>query len=210
MSHPRRRCSAQIGSGQGEWRRPAEKTGFEDERGRVAGLGRERRNRSIVTRYRAGTRTEDETPAASEKLQLAVSVDLEGGDLPVLGTRSGESQQMRARETLARIETRQPNEAGYGILELKRGAVPAEGGRSDDEHARGVDPIDQQGPPLCRETPHPPQRNQRECRKRDANRNQSDTTHNRSLVLASDRRFCLPAGDYDGVAPMPLKKPGLK
>src|SRR6516164_5899291 len=147
MSHPRRRCSAQIGSRQGEWRRPTEQTVFEDERGRVAGLGRERRYRSVVTRYRAGARTEDEMPAAGEKLQLT------------------------AGETLAGIETFQSNEARYGVLELKIGAVPAEGGRSDDQHGRGVDPIDQQGPPLRRETPHPPQCNQSECRKPDADRN---------------------------------------
>ena len=78
---------------------------------------------------------------------------------------------MRAGETLARIETFQSNEAGYGILEFKIGAVPAEGGRSDDQHGHGVDPIDQQGPPLRRETPHPPQCNQSECRKPDADRN---------------------------------------
>src|SRR6516164_1025047 len=162
MSHPRRRCSAQIGSRQGEWRRPTEQTVFEDERGRVAGFGGERRYRSIVTRYRAGTRTEDESPAAGEKLELAVGVDLEGADLLVLGTRSGEFQQMRAGETLAGIETFQSNEVRYGVLELKIGAVPAEGGRSDDQHGHGVDPIYQQRPPLCCETPHPPQRNQRE------------------------------------------------
>src|SRR6516164_11161944 len=101
MSHPRRRCSAQIGSRQGEWRRPTEQTVFEDERGRVAGLGRERRYRSVVTRYRAGARTEDEMPAAGEKLQLTAGADFEGGDLLVLGTRPGEFQQMRAGETLA-------------------------------------------------------------------------------------------------------------
>src|SRR6516164_5677229 len=128
MSHPRRRCFAQIGCRQGEWRRPTEQTAFEDERGRVAGIGRERRKRSVVTRYGAGARTEDKTPAACEKLQLAVGVDREGGDLLVLGTRSGEFQQMRAGETLARIETCQSNEAGYGVLELKIGAVPAKGG----------------------------------------------------------------------------------
>jgi hypothetical protein len=57
--------------------------------------------------------------------------------LLVLGTRSGEFQQMRAGETLARIETFQSNEAGYGVLELKIGAVPAEGGRSDDQILSG-------------------------------------------------------------------------
>ena len=112
MSRPRRWCSTQIGSRQGERRRPTEQTAFEDERGLVAGLGRERRNRSAVTRNRAGTRTENESPAAGEKLELAVGVDLEGADLLVLGTRSGEFQQMRAGETLARIETFQSNEAG--------------------------------------------------------------------------------------------------
>ena len=96
MSHPRRRCSAQIGSCQGEWRRPTEQTAFEDKRGRVAGLSRERRNRSVVTRYCAGARAEDETPTAGEKLHLTAGVDLEGGDLLVLATRSGEFQQMRA------------------------------------------------------------------------------------------------------------------
>src|SRR5215472_12548733 len=105
MPHPCCRRSAQIGSRQVEWRRPTEQTAFEDKRGRVAGLGRERRNRSVVTPYRAGARTQDETPTAGEKLQLAVGVDLEGGDLLVLGTRSGELQQMRAGQTLARIET---------------------------------------------------------------------------------------------------------
>src|SRR5271166_1538271 len=88
---------------------------------------------------------------------------------------------MRADETLARIETFQSNEAGYGVVELKIGAVPAEGGRSDDQRARGVDPIDQHGPPLSREIPHPAKRNQRECRKPDSDRNQSDATHNRML-----------------------------
>src|SRR5208282_4854932 len=103
------------------------------------------------------------------------------GDLLVLGTTSGQFQQMRADETLARIETFQSNEAGYGVVELKIGAVPAEGGRSDDQHARGVDPIDQHGPPLSREIPHPAKSNQRECRKPDSDRNQSDATYNRML-----------------------------
>src|SRR6516165_8380852 len=156
MSHPCGRCSAQIGSRQGEWRRPTDQTTFEDERGLIAGLGRERRNRSVVTPYRTGSRTQDETPDAGEKLQLAVGVDPQCSDLLVLGTGSGEFQQVRAGETLARIETHQSNEAGYGVVELKKGAVPAEGCRSDDQHWRGVDPIDHKRPPLCRETPHPP------------------------------------------------------
>ena len=106
-------------------------------------LGSERRNRSVVTRNRAGARTEHETPAAGEKLQLAVDIDFQGGDLLILGTRSGEFQQMGTGETVARIVTSQSNDAEYGILELKIGAVPAEGSRSDNQHARGIDPIDQ-------------------------------------------------------------------
>ena len=106
-------------------------------------LGSERRNRSVVTRNRAGARTEHETPAAGEKLQLAVDIDFQGGDLLILGTRSGEFQQMGTGETLAGIEAFQSKDAGYGIPELKIGAVPAEGSRSDNQHARGIDPIDQ-------------------------------------------------------------------
>ena len=60
---------------------------------------------AVVTPYRAGARTEDEMPAAGEKLQLTAGADFEGGDLLVLGTRPGEFQQMRAGQTLARIET---------------------------------------------------------------------------------------------------------
>src|SRR6516164_6974251 len=200
MSHPRGRCSAQIGSRQGEWRRPTEQTTFEDERGLIAGLGRERRNRSVVTPYRTGARTQDETPDAGEKLQLTVGVDPQCSDLLVLGTGSGEFQQVRAGETLARIETSQSNDAGYGVVELKKGAVPAEGCRSDDQHWRGVDSIDHKGPPLCRETPHPPERNQREYRKPDADRNQSDAAHIGCFALASDCRFCPAASDYDSFA----------
>jgi len=155
---------------------------------------------AVVTPYRAGARTQNKTPDAGEKLQLAVGADLEGGGLLVLGTRSGEFQQMRAGQTLARIETSQSNEAGYGVVELKIGAVPAEGGRSDDQHRRGVDPIDHKGPPLCRETPHSPQCNQSECRKPDADRNQSDAAHHWMLSPRFRLQFCPTASDYDSFA----------
>ena len=45
----------------------------------------------------------------------------------VLGTRSGEFQQMRADEALTRIETVQSNEAGYSVVELKIGAFQPKG-----------------------------------------------------------------------------------
>ena len=64
---------------------------------------------AVVTPYRAGARTQDETPDAGEKLQLTVGVDPQCSDFLVLGTGSGEFQQVRAGETLARIETHQSN-----------------------------------------------------------------------------------------------------